>query len=317
MNTLDLVQKTGWLASSALLLTALPSFASSNGLCGPYGCVLVAERTAGNLREVMYQPGSKPDEAAWFSVNAVGVTGTIPISLLGGSDWQPIVGDFDNDYDDDLAVYRDGVFRIEWNEPGAVAQTTYVLPSSTPWGANSIPVVGNWDGIGGDDLGIYTDGSFTLFPDTSDFTDTITIDFGLLPQIPGYMFAQMPFSGPIDDDPDNYDPNQKDRVGIYWGSVAQYATETIDSTYDFMAGRASGAAITQYNRPHPYARAAVVNVGAIASLHDHRLVFMVPPGFVVDGSTTCNAVGYSCISFYPGNPQTQRPVVTPPPDDFN
>lgn len=317
MKTLDFVQKTGWLASSALLLTAIPSFASSNGLCGPHGCVLLAERTSGILREVMYHPGSRPENGLWLAVNAAGFTSRIPISHLGGADWQPIVGDFDNDNDDDLAVYRDGVFRIEWNEAGAVAETTYVLPSSTPWGANSIPVVGNWDGIGGDELGIYTDGTFTLFPDSSDFTDTITIDFGTLPQIPGHMFTQMPFSGPIDDDPNVHHRNQPDRVGIYFGNYAEYAPETIDSTYVFGTGVTSGAPHVVYNRPHPYARVGVVNVGINLGLNDHRLVFMVPPGFDVDRATTCSAEDYSCPSLFPGSPQTQRPVVTPPPDAFN
>lgn len=301
MNDLKKIQHARRLAAAVATAVTLPVFGASNGLCGPDSCVLVADVLANNVqRELFYQTDATTGKSAWYD-------GVTDISGLGGVGWQPVVGDFNNDGFDDLAVYKDGVFSIGWNVNGVYSSantTQYTLPASARWGANTIPVSGDWDGMGGDDLGIYTDGTFRLFPDSTDFNNKISISFGYMPQNPGFAFAQMPFSGPIDNDPSGIH-----RVGIFFGNYAQYAPQTVNSSFRFMDVENTSAVVAQIDRPDFYAYPHILEYGS----DDAQFSFMMPPDLPAVNEDVCeNDSGYICAHIFPARPDTEQPVVIVP-----
>ena len=301
MKYLNKIHLGGGLAAAAAAVVSLPVFAASHGLCGPDSCVLVADLLgSGTQRELFYRTNEASGKADWYD-------GTTSISGLGGVGWQPNVGDYNNDGFDDLAVYKDGVFTIQWNVNGTFIfnnTTTYSLPTFTGWGGNTIPVSGDWDGMGGDDLGIYTDGTFRLFPDETDFNNIITISFGYMPQNAGFAFTQMPFSGPIDNDPSGID-----RVGIFFGTAAQYAPQTVDSTFDFMDRRNTSAMVATIARPDFYARPHILELQG----SEPQFTFMMPPDLPAMNEDVCEPhSGFVCESIFPARPDTEQPVVIVP-----
>lgn len=286
---------------TALVLAScatIPSLAASNGLCGPDSCTLIADLTGGSAVELFYRPDD-PVIKPWTN-------GLTVISGLGGPGWQPIVGDYNNDGLDDLAVYKDGEFSVHWNSGGVFVAddiTTYTVPASQGWGANTIPMSGNWDGVNGDDLGMYTDGTFKLFPDSSNLASAITISFGTLPQIPGFVFTQMPFSGPIDADPSGID-----RVGIYFGNYAQYAPQTVDATFDFFDLQNSQAVMGMAVRPNTFARPHILEAHNLTP----QFSFVMPPDMPEIDPAVCTGGNYVCLNVFPDRPDAEQPVVIPP-----
>ncbi|MFK8014098.1 MAG: hypothetical protein AB8G17_01490 [Gammaproteobacteria bacterium] len=297
------------LAASAVALTTLPVLAASNGLCGPDGCTLVISEDNGTSQSrVTYVTDAATPATAQWSI------GSNVISAIGGTGWQPIIGDFNNDGLDDLAVYKDGVFIVDWRVHASfqVSFTTYTLPSASQWNANSIPVSGDWDGVGGDDFGIYTDGTFKLFPNRSDLTDMITISFGTLPQIPGYHFNQIPISGNINNARDGIA-----KVGIFWGNTVQYARATTDSSFQFLDLANSNAVFGTVNRPLMLAHPIIVDTNAWAG-KNYEFSFLMPPGpggtYLNDCGSTGDpaALGFQCRPLVPGSPSTNPPIWVPP-----
>ena len=69
--------------------------------------------------------------------------------MVGGI---PIVGDFDGDGIDDVAVYKDGYWMIDINRNGRWDQEDLLARLGD---ADDLPVTGDWDGDGKDDIGIY------------------------------------------------------------------------------------------------------------------------------------------------------------------
>ena len=293
-------KKVQILKISSLLAVAcatLPTMAASNGLCGPNSCTVIADLTGGSEVELFYRPDNTGTDI-WMN----GLTG---ISSLGGSGWKPFAGDFNGDGLDDLGAYKDGDFVVQWNDAGIFRSSntsTYSAPAATGWGANTMPIIGDWDGDGQDDLGMYTDGTFQLFPDYNLMTQDITISFGSLPQNPGFVFTQMPFSGPIDNDPSGIY-----RVGVYFGNSVQYAPQTVDSTHDFF-DRQSGAVTGTSIRPDIYARTHILQTGSGAP----QFTFVMPPDVPALDTSVCTGGTYTCLNYFPDRPETEQPVVIPP-----
>lgn len=73
----------------------------------------------------------------------------------------PLVGDWDGDGKESLAVYRNGLWLIDWNQNGQFDGSTTDRVAYFG-GAGYTPVAGDWNGDGKDEIGIFRDGLWYL-----------------------------------------------------------------------------------------------------------------------------------------------------------
>ena len=80
--------------------------------------------------------------------------GNDPIVTYGRSGDLPVVGDFDGNGVEEIAVYRSGLWIIDSNGNYEVdaADQTFKMGE-----AQDQPIVGDWDGDGIDEPGLYTE----------------------------------------------------------------------------------------------------------------------------------------------------------------
>jgi protocatechuate 3,4-dioxygenase beta subunit len=95
------------------------------------------------------------DEATWsFAIaDERGEVSMLDRSFdFGMIDGVPLVGDFDGDGSDEVAVFYEGYWMIDINHNGRWEQSDLLARLGT---ADDQPVVGDWDGDGKEDIGIY------------------------------------------------------------------------------------------------------------------------------------------------------------------
>lgn len=78
---------------------------------------------------------------------------------LGDANYQPVVGDFDGDGDDDLALFRDGHWHVDFEGQGRQR----LPPEIAFFGeAGDLAVAGDWNGDGRDTQGVFRNGTWYL-----------------------------------------------------------------------------------------------------------------------------------------------------------
>ena len=78
------------------------------------------------------------------------------VFTFGDTHGYPVAGDWDGDGDEEVALYRNGVWNRRPNtNPGSVAGTTFNFGPVNTW-PNVTPVAGDWNGDGIDGIGTYT-----------------------------------------------------------------------------------------------------------------------------------------------------------------
>lgn len=84
-----------------------------------------------------------------------GGSGTV-VNFDGKKGDTPVAGDFDGDGNDELGVFRNGLWYIDWNHNGILDADERVAPMRWRFGGGGDkPVVADWDGDGADDIAVY------------------------------------------------------------------------------------------------------------------------------------------------------------------
>jgi hypothetical protein len=112
------------------------------------------------------------------------------VLYFGGPGDVPLVGDWNGDRNDELAVYREGSFHFSTRDILKFPTTTSDLYlGAADWTAvygnpGDTPLVGDWDGDGVDTIGVYRDGVFYLRNSNTTGTADITFAYGNPGDIP-------------------------------------------------------------------------------------------------------------------------------------
>jgi len=134
-----------------------PGVTGFPGLGGSQAGINIA--VGGSPRSIPFQTQAQPsvdpegEAFAWHTTDEDGeITATNLSHRFGMVGGIPMVGDFDGDGIDDVAVYKDGYWMIDINRNGRWDQEDLLARLGD---ADDLPVTGDWDGDGKDDIGIY------------------------------------------------------------------------------------------------------------------------------------------------------------------
>lgn len=126
---------------------------------------------------------------------------TVRFGATVGSNWQPVIGDWNGDGIDGFGLYRDGrwILRDVIESGNAIDYDFMFGTTDSSWQ----PIVGDWDGDGDDGIGLYKDGVWMLKDENSRGNADYQFYFN-----PSAVPNAIPIAGDWHDE-------STDRVGLY------------------------------------------------------------------------------------------------------
>jgi len=117
-------------------------------------------KTRGEAQDTTEPPGEIPGSnahiwtpAAWGLQLGTTKPKHIFRTYFGPSEGTPVAGDFNGDGFDEIAVFVDGGWHLDFNGNGAWDAADLWVKSGVP---GDRPIVGDWDGDGKSDIGVFT-----------------------------------------------------------------------------------------------------------------------------------------------------------------